>query len=526
MRSVTRSTLTAALAILILPAVAAAQPAPLQGLDDYVTEAMAAWEVPGLALAVVKDDSVVYARGYGTRRRGQDAPVDPNTLFAIGSSSKAFTSASLAILSGEGKVSWDDPVQRHLPDLELYDAYVTRELTVRDLLSHTSGLPRCDRMWYGTSFTREEVLHRVRFCEPQWSFRSHFGYQNIMFLAAGRVVARLTGDRWDSFVEERIFAPLGMERSNTSVDSLQGMANVASPHAEVGDTARAIEWRDIDNIGPAGSINSSAAEMAKWIRLQLGEGSYEGEQLIPAAAVGEMHTPQTLIRREPPWDLTTPESHLLAYGLGWFLHDYRGRMVVEHGGAIDGMRAQVTLVPEEELGLVVLTNMGTSTGLGTALQYRVLDAYFDAGERDWAARYLSVSDSLEAEQEKQERKLREARAEGTEPSLPLERYAGTYADSLYGEIQVGHEDGALTMTYESFEGTLEHWHHDTFRARFRDALTAGMGLSATLFTFQLDAMGQVEALEAPGMGRFVRAPEKEKEKEGGGGSDEESGGRR
>lgn len=522
MRSVARSSLAAAVALLILPTLAPAQPAPLEGLDDYVTEAMAAWEVPGLALAVVEDDSVVYARGYGTRRRGRDAPVDANTLFAIGSSSKAFTSASLAMLSGEGKVSWDDPVHRLLPGLELHDPYVTREITVRDLLSHTSGLPRCDRVWYGTSFTREEILHRVRFCDPERSFRSRFGYQNIMFLAAGRVVARLTGERWDRFVEERIFAPLGMERSSTSVDSLRGMSNVASPHAEVGDTVRAIEWRDIDNIGPAGSVNSSVAEMAQWIRLQLGEGSYEGERLIPAAAVREMHTPQTLIRREAPWDRTFPESHLLAYGLGWFLHDYRDRMVVEHGGAIDGMRAQVTLVPEEELGLVVLTNMGTSTGLGTALQYRVLDAYLDAGERDWAARYLAVTDSLEAEQEKQERELREARAGDTEPSLPLAQYAGTYADSLYGEIDVRHEDGTLTMAYESFEGTLEHWHHDTFRARFRDALSAEMGLGATLFTFRLDATGRVEALEAPGMGRFGRVPEKTD----GGESDEERGGRR
>lgn len=507
MRRATKAITLGAVAALLLPvAPAAAQPAPLDGLDDYVEAAMEAWEVPGLGLAVVKDDSVVYARGYGVREVGRSAPVDEHTLFAIGSSSKAFTTASLAMLVDEGKLAWDDPATRYLPRLKLHDPYATRELTVRDLVSHRSGLPRCDLAWYGTSYDRDEVLRRVRYCEPNSSFRSAFGYQNIMFLAAGRIVSELSGTRWDTFVERRIFGPLGMERSSTSVDSLEGMANVASPHEEVEGEVRPVPWRDIDNIGPAGSINSSVAEMARWVRLQLGEGVFEGDSLIAASSVEEMHSPQMLIEREPPWSrLLGAHGHFLAYGMGWFLHDHRGVKLVEHGGSIDGMRAQVALVPEEELGLVVLTNRDGAS-LGTPIMYRIVDAYLDAPETDWTARFRSVADSMEAEGEKREQALREARKEGTSPSLGLAAYAGTYTDSLYGTLEITERDGQLSLAFHTFAADLEHWHLDTFRAAWRGT-AAGRGLASSLLTFRLDARGRVTAVEVPGMGEFAREPD-------------------
>lgn len=497
----------AALAVpLSTPAPAAAQPAPLEGLDDYVEASMDAWDVPGLGLAVVKDDSLVYARGYGVRELGSDAAVDEHTIFAIGSSSKAFTTASLAMLADEGELAWDDPATRYLPRLQLHDPYATRELTVRDLVVHRSGLPRCDQMWYGTSFDREEVLRRVRHCEPSWSFRSNFGYQNIMYLAAGEVVSEVSGTRWDTFVERRIFGPLGMERASTSVDSLEGMANVASPHEEVDGEVRPVPWRDIDNIGPAGSINASVAEMARWVRLQLGEGVFEGDTLLSSDVVEEMHSPQMLIEREPPWSqILGAHGHFLAYGLGWFLHDHRGVKIVEHGGAIDGMRAQVAMVPEKELGIVVLTNRGGGS-LGTPLMYRIVDAYLDAEPTDWAARFKSVADSMQAEGEEQEKALRDARKEDTSPSLEPAAYAGTYTDSLYGTVDVTEEGGDLALSYHSFAADLEHWHLDTFRAEWRGE-SAGRGLSGSLVTFRLDARGEVEALEVPGMGTFDRVPD-------------------
>lgn len=506
--ALTLAALTALALLLPTASPSAAQPAPLDGLDDYVEASMDAWDVPGLGLAVVKDDSLVYARGYGVRELGSDAAVDEHTIFAIGSSSKAFTTTSLAMLADEGELSWDDPATRHLPRLQLHDPYVTRELTVRDLVTHRSGLPRCDPLWYGTSYDREEVLRRVRFCEPSWSFRSRFGYQNIMFLAAGEIVSEVSGTRWDDFVERRIFDPLGMDRSSTSVDSLEGMANVASPHEEIDGEVRAVPWRNLDNVGPAGSINASVAEMSRWVRLHLGGGVFGGDTLLSSDVVEEMHSPQTIIEREPPWSrVLGAHGHFLTYGMGWFLHDHRGVKIVEHGGAIDGMRAQVAMVPEEGLGMVILTNRGGSS-LGTPLMYRIVDAYLDAEPTDWAARFKAVADSMQAEGEKEEKALRDARKQGTSPSLEPAGYAGTYADSLYGTVEVTGEGGDLALSYHAFAADLEHWHLDTFRAEWRGEST-GRGLSGSLVTFQLDARGQVASLEVPGLGTFVRVPEED-----------------
>lgn len=508
-RTTALATLAAVAALAAPTAPAAAQPAPLDGLDAYIEQAMEAWGVPGLGLAVVEDDSVVLARGYGVRETGGDAPVDEHTLFAIGSSSKAFTTASLAMLADEGKLAWSDPATHHLPKLELHDPYTTRELTVRDLVTHRSGLPRCDQVWYGTSYDRDEILRRVRFCEPNSSFRSRFGYQNIMYLAAGEVVAEVSGSRWDAFVEERIFEPLGMESSNTSVDSLEGASNVATPHEEIDGSVSPVPWRDVDNIGPAGSINSSVAEMARWIRLQLGKGVFEGDTLISPAAVQEMHSPQMVINREPPWSqLLSGHGDFLAYGMGWLLHDHRGTKIMEHGGSIDGMQALVALVPEEDLGMVILTNRGGSS-LGTPLMYRIVDAYLEAPETDWATHFRSNADSMEAEAEEQEQELRDARMQGTSPSLELAAYSGTYRDNLYGPVEVREEHGGLTLSFHSFAADLEHWHLDTFRADWRSEQTNERSLPASLFTFHLNARGEVEALEVPGLGRFARVPEEE-----------------
>lgn len=505
--------------VLAVDAPLAAQPAELEGLDDYVRGAMESWEVPGLGLAVVKDDSVVYARGYGVRELGTDEPVDENTLFAVGSTSKAFTSALVGLLVDAGEVAWGDPVSEYLPRLELHDPWVTRELTVRDLLTHRSGLPRCDQLWYAMEYSREEVLRRVRHCEPESSFRSRFGYQNIMYLAAGRVASELAGPRWDRLVEERIFGPLEMDRSNTSVDSLEGMANVATPHAEVDGEVRPVPWRDIDNVGPAGSINSSAIEMAQWVRLHLNEGTYEGRTVLGDSTVAEMHRAHMLREREGPRSELFPSTHFSAYGLGWFLRDYRGRKVVEHGGAIDGMRAQVGMIPEEELGVVVLTNRGPD-GLGGPLMYRILDAYLDAPVTDWAAEFKQISDSIEAEREKEEKELREARDEGTSPSLDLDAYAGTYRSELYGEVEVSRSGGGLALEVaDSYGGDLEHWHHDTFRVTWNQVSMRGGSLERELITFSVGPMGEVTSLELPGMGTF-RTVETEQSGDGAGSSSE------
>src|SRR4030095_7570500 len=266
-----------------------AQQAPGADFEAYVNKSIADWGVPGVAVAIVKDDRVVFARGFGVRQLNKPAPVDEHTLFAIGSSSKAFTAASLAMLVDEKKLKWDDPATKYLPGFQLFDPYSTRELTVNDLVSHRSGLARGDLLWYASHYDRNEVLRRVRYLQPSWRLLYRFGYQNIMFLAAGQIIPSITGKSWDDFVRERIFTPLGMKSSSTSIRALANSDDVASPHARLDDVVRVVSWRNIYNIAPAGSINSNVEDMAQWVRLQLGGGTYDNKRLISSAAVKEMH---------------------------------------------------------------------------------------------------------------------------------------------------------------------------------------------------------------------------------------------
>lgn len=478
---------------------ALAQPAPLTGFDEYAEKARRDWEVPGMAIAVVKDDKIVFAKGYGVRKMGENTPVDENTLFAIGSSSKAFTSAAIAILVDEGKLKWDDRVSKYLPEFETYDPYVTRELTIRDLLTHRSGLERGDYLWYGTDNSREEVLRRTRYIKPTWSLRSTFGYQNLMYLAAGQVVEKVSGKSWDAFVAERIFAPLGMVESNTSITAFKNGRNVSTPHSKVDDKVVAIPWRKIDNIGPAGSINSSVTEVAQWIRLQLNQGTFEGKKVFSSAAAKEMHTPQTVIRLEGGQGLTYPEAHFLNYGLGWFLSDYKGRKIVEHGGAIDGMRAEVALVPEEKLGVVVLTNLGGSV-VSMPLLYRIIDAYIGAPQKDWSAEILKSYKGMLEQAAAAQKKAEADRVAGTKPSHDLSSYAGTYNNELYGDVHVTENNGSLNIKFgPAFVGTMEHWHYDTFRATFN-----GPGGAKAPVSFGLNVQGKVDTLtlNMAGMGAY------------------------
>ena len=483
--------------------IARAQDVPAQGFDDYVTKAIKDWEVPGLAIAIIKDDRIVFAKGYGVRELGKSSVVDEHTLFAIGSSSKAFTAASIAMLVDEGKLKWDDPATKYLPGFQIYDPYTTRELTVRDLVTHRSGLERGDLLWYASSYDRDEVLRRIRHLKPTWSMRAHFGYQNIMFLAAGQIIPSITGKTWDDFVRERIFIPLGMKATSTSIKALANSDNVATPHTKLDDKVQAVAWRNIDNIAPAGSINSNVLDMAQWVRLQLGGGLYQNQRLLSSGAIKEMHTPQTIIRIEGANEKLYPEAHFLSYGMGWFLSDYRGRKLVEHGGAIDGMRAEVAMMPEEKLGMVILTNRHGSV-LPHVLIYRIFDAYLGGRQRDWSADMLKTFKALEEQAKAAEKKAEAERVKGTSPSLPLEKYAGNYQSEMYGEAKVAFENGKLVTQFgPNFIGDLEHWNYDTFQVTWRDRME-GKGF----VTFRLNTQGKVDGISIENIGDFTHAPEK------------------
>jgi CubicO group peptidase (beta-lactamase class C family) len=476
---------------------ASAQKNQLAGLDQYVERAMKEWHVPGLAIAIVKDDSVVYAKGFGVRELGKPDRVDSHTIFAIGSNSKAFTSAAVGIMVDRKKMRWDDKVTSYLPNFQLHDPYVTREITVRDALSHRSGLGRQgDMLWYGTSYDRDEILRRTRFLEPNSSFRSQFGYSNIMFLAAGQSTARAAGERWDDVIISEIFRPLGMNESSTSTDSLRGKPDVATPHLIAGSNAAPIPWRNLDNMAPAGSINSSVADMTHWIRMQLDTGVYAGKKIISAKSLYETHSPQTIIASPP--DTLFPSNHFSSYGMGWVLQDYRGRELVWHNGGIDGMLSEVRLVPEEKLGLVILSN-AEGHNMNPAIAYRIIDAYLGAPARDWSAIFLAQQKQGEAMQAEMEKKMDAARAKDSKPSLALDRYAGTYADSMYGEATVKLESGKLVVRYgPAFTGDLEHWNYDTFRASWRDKR-----LGKSFITFALDARARVSEMKVEGLADFA-----------------------
>lgn len=470
--------------------------ARLKEIDEYASRIMQDWRVPGFAMAIVKDDAVIFSKGYGVRKLGEQTPVDEHTLFAIASNTKAFTAAALATLVDEGKLKWDDPVTKYLPGFQLYDAYVTREMTVRDLISHRSGLATFggDLLWYDTTYSRDEILRRIRYLKPTSSFRSKYGYQNIMFLAAGQVVAAITGKSWDEYVKERFLIPLGMTTTTTSITALKSTDDVASPHNEMDGKIRVVRYSNVDGVGPAAGLNSNVAEMAQWLRLQLGRGKYKGQQFFSTAVSREMWSPQTIVPISEAGEKFNPTRHFNTYGLGWFISDYQGRKVVSHGGGLDGMISQVAMMPEENLGVVILSNSETS--LPSIMMNKVFDVFTGAPKRDWSAEILTRVNAGKAAAQEDEKKLEDERAKNTKPSLSLEQYAGTYTGAMYGDAKLTEENGHLVIRLApapNFVGDLEHWQYDTFRVKWRDSVS--YPFPRGFITFTLNAQGKVDVMQ-------------------------------
>ena len=450
--------------------------------------------MPGIALAIVKDDKVVFAKGYGVREMGKSEKVDENTLFAIASNSKAFTTASLAILVDEKKLSWDDKVVKYLPEFQLYNPYVTSELTIRDLVTHRSGLDTFsgDLLWYETNYNSDEVLRRVRFLKPVSSFRSAFGYQNLMFIAAGKVIEKVSGKTWSQFVTERILTPLGMTGTTASVKDLKD--NFSMPHNESGGKLRVLHSGNVDGASAAAGLNSSVSDVAKWLRLQLGRGKFEGKQVFSEAQSGEMWSAHTILGVNPFPAKDAPTRLFSAYGLGWFLNDYRGRKVVSHGGGLDGMISQTAMMPEENLGLVVLTN--SETGVNTIMQNKIFDVFLNAPKRDWSAERLERAKKNKAKEAEEDAKLVASRAANTKPSLPTKDYAGNYVDQLYGDATVAEENGKLVLRFvqsPNFVADLEHWHYDTFQIKWRPSVAYNFPRGFVSFT--IDKTGAVDEMK-------------------------------
>ncbi|HEX9166602.1 MAG TPA: serine hydrolase [Gemmatimonadales bacterium] len=475
-----------------LVAGAPAQAPDLKALDAYIEQARKDWNVPGMSVGIVRNDSVVFLKGYGVRELGKPDPVTPNTLFAIGSNSKSFTATAVGMLADDGKMKFDDRVTKWLPEFQLFDPYVTREFTMRDAMSHRAGLGRRgDLLWLMGGYSRAEILRRVRFLEPNAPFRTEMGYQNMMFLAAGEAAGRAAGMSWDDLVTSRILRPLGMLRSNTSVTGFRPGDDVAQPHGMRDGAVRPIPWRNIDNIAPAGSINSSAEEMTRYLRMIVGGGTWEGKLLIRPAQLAQIATIHVPMLVTP--DTLVPSIHFRGYGLGWGLNDYLGRKVQSHTGGIDGMLSYMWAVPEEKLGIIVLTN-SDAHNMGAGVVYRILDAFLKGPGRDYSGYFLKQYREALARADSAQKRQEAARVTGTKPSLPLASYAGAYADSLWGEARIREADGALVIEYGvgGAQGKMEHWQYDTFRITWADAQ---FGTSAV--TFRLGADGKVVGMTIP-----------------------------
>ena len=492
------------LSVLFMP-LAAKKKTPeayLKGLDKFITERMEEWKVPGLAISVVQDGRLVYSQGFGFRNIEKNLPVTPQTLFAIGSCSKAFTAATMGILVDEGKLEWNKPVKDYIPTFRLKDTFATERMTPLDLVCHRSGLPRHDPMWYNSSASRKELFDRLRYLEPSEDFRTTYQYQNLMFMSAGFLVGQIAGTSWERFVRNRIFMPLGMSNSNFSVNDSQKSPDFACPYMEKDGKVIEIPFRNIDTMGPAGSINSNVTDMASWILLNLNKGKIGDQQIISESSLREIHSPQMISSKSYRYD----ESFYSMYGMGWGITSYRGHLRLSHGGGIDGFTAQVILLPRDNIGMVILTNMNGSR-LPPIIAYNVIDRLLGLDEVDWNSRYKKHVEEGRERAEKAKAEKDKDRKPDTQPSHPLEDYAGDYEHPGYGVLSVGKDGGRLNATYNSIPYTGKHYHYDMFE------FTYEMFDISFKINFLTDVKGNIGSLsvqleEAVEPAIFTKMPEK------------------
>ncbi len=476
---------------------AAAQPqADWPWLDNYIQSSLKEWKVPGVSVAVVRGQSVEYMKGFGVRDIRKPQPVTADTLFDIGSCTKAFTAAAIAILVDQGKMQWDAKVNTYLPFFHLQDPLADQYVTIRDLLTHRTGLPGAELMWYRSSLPADEIIRRLAYVKPTAGFRTTFQYQNMMYVAAGQAVGSASGTPWDQFVRENIFQPLDMKDSDSSAIAAQKSSDHATPHESNPDgSVKPIAWVNIDNVGPAGSINSSARDMARWLTFQLSDGTYNSKRLISTANLRAMHTPQMVIPTDG--EIPTiffPKSTELSYGLGWFIQQYRGHELILHAGDIDGFSTMVVLIPEIHTGYFVSINLSSS--YRQVLSYQIADRLLHLPEYDWSAHFHKLEADLKVE-EKAGQAWQSKRVPGTHPSRQFDAYSGKYRNPAYGEAQVTTQKDGLAFRFHDFSSDLQHWQYDTFVANLDD--------SKTRLTFCLDANGNVAGFTMDGI-RFDREP--------------------
>lgn len=463
----------------------------LEGLDATVEKALQDYEVPGIAVGIVVDGQLIYAKGFGFRDLETKKPVTPNTLFAIGSCTKAFTSFLAGMLIDEGLFDWDSFVCDLLPDFRLYDSYATHHMTLRDLLTHRSGMPRHDFMWYNGTLTRSQLMQRLRYLEPASELRERFQYNNLMYMTAGYAMEQLTKKSWEDLVAEKIFKPLEMSSSNLFIEDMQKSADYASPYLQKEEGLVRIGLRDNSVIGPAASINSNIQDLAHWIQLHLGQGVYNNTRLINLSTLQEMHSPQVVVSGTPEHK----EAVLSTHGIGWGVLSYRGRYQVSHDGGSDGFTSVISLLPDEKIGVVILCNKNLTT-LPRFLSAEIIDRLLRLPPINWYQEgldaYLKSKDSLK------QLKLQEdiTRKKGTHPSHPLDDYVGQYQHPGYGEVDIARNGDQLQLTFNRITSSLNHWHYDVFvvSEESEDLHVSRIG---TKLSFHMNLNGEIDELIIP-----------------------------
>ena len=475
----------------------------MEDLSRFVDEQLAAWEVPGCAVAAVRGEEVVLATGFGQRDLGGSSPVTARTLFAIGSTTKAFTAATVGSLVDEGLVSWDAPIRQYLPDFRLHDDVVTPRLSVGDLLSHRSGLPRHEFAWLGhPERSRADLVRRLRYLPLSRDLRQEFQYCNLGFLTAGYLVEVLTGTPWEDYLRARVMKPLGMDRSNVSVTDMLAAEDRSKAHERRHGAVVEIPQRHFDEMAPAGAINSCAEDMARWLLVHLGGGRLDGQAVISPGTIARMHAPQMVL----PEDRTFVESTRYGYGLGWMIGQYRGHRIVEHGGGIDGFLTECMLLPDDGVGVTVMTN-STSSAMGPVIAYRVLDELLGVEPLDWFARFKARYEAALAGQQ-QAHTARRVVADAPLPR-PQADYAGDYEHPGYGTLSIVVEGGELKPSFGTLPLTLTHRHYQTYDLEWHE-----LGDQSTTFPLMFldEPDGDVAALTVPFEGsvdpiRFDRMPD-------------------
>jgi len=463
----------------------------MEGFDAIAEKAIKDYQVPGLAIGIIVDGHLVYAKGFGFRDVEKKLPVSNDTLFAIGSCTKAFTAFTLGTLVDEGELHWDEKVIDVFPEFRLHDPYATQNLTIRDLLTHRSGMPRHDFMWYNSSFSRFDVMRRLRYLEPSCNLRERYQYNNLMYLVAGYAAEQLTGKDWEELVRTRILQRLDMKNTNFSVEEMQKSSDFAVPYVEKNGHLERMAFRDISLIGPAGSMNSCVHDLSHWVQMQLDDGVYKTISQINPAILQEMHTPQVIIPGAPE----TKESLIYAYGLGWSIASYRGRYFLSHDAGTDGFTATIGMLPQEGIGVIVLSNRNL-TSLPRFISLQAIDRLLELPSLDWLKQ--GVEGISKEKQSSKESKQKENLLckKGTDLSHPVDHFIGKYEHPGYGTVSVDLVEGRLCSTFNGISSFLEHWHYDVFSI-VEETQHTFFSRAGTKVTFRNNMKGDVDELMIP-----------------------------